>query len=318
LYEYEKEDNMENIKNKIFYTKGKKMHTKASEEYVEVELFYADDVWKGWIPIEYRRTGTSIKNEKELEEYLIQVYDFLKPDKFEKWLNEQNRFWKEEKKGATTTKTFYDGLIDGGWKSGWKCTKCQLPRNNNFARRIQDLKEYGYTIATDIKRYCSTCKKNVSHLMLIPLPRNGISGNGYEIWSPKLRKKIIKTLKSIDVYENSYRTHVLPDHKFPEIRWGEDTKTINEDNMTEKEIKDKFQLISNRRNQQKREVCRKCKQENKRGYPFGIKYYYKGEEYWDNKIPKEGKEAEKGCVGCGWYDLEKWRKELNKTILKLQ
>lgn len=52
----------------------------------------------------------------------------------------------------------------------------------------------------------------------------------------------------------------------------------------------------------------------KRGYPFGVKFYYAGSEDWDSNIPEKGKEAEKGCVGCGWYDLLKWKEELNLFI----
>ena len=103
----------------------------------------------------------------------------------------------------------------------------------------------------------------------------------------------------------------MPDHKFPEIRWGNDTKRDSLENLKDHEIQEQFQLLSNQRNQQKREVCRQCYQTDKRGYPFGIKYYYQGVEVWDSNIPKIGKAAEAGCVGCGWYDLEEWRKSLN-------
>ena len=65
--------------------------------------------------------------------------------------------------------------------------------------------------------------------------------------------------------------------------------------------------MTNQRNQQKREVCRTCFQTGKRGYPFGIKYYYFGSEDWDPNIPQKGKRAERGCEGCGWYDMAKWR-----------
>lgn len=50
------------------------------------------------------------------------------------------------------------------------------------------------------------------------------------------------------------------------------------------------------------------------GYPFGIKYYYQGEQTWYSSIPRSGKAAEKGCLGCGWYDLETWRKSLNSKL----
>jgi hypothetical protein len=47
---------------------------------------------------------------------------------------------------------------------------------------------------------------------------------------------------------------------------------------------------------------------------FGIPFFYEGSTKWDSNIPKIGKEAEKGCVGCPWYDIELWR---NKLIEKL-
>jgi len=51
---------------------------------------------------------------------------------------------------------------------------------------------------------------------------------------------------------------------------------------------------------------------------FGLNFFYAGIQKWDEKIPKIGKEAEKGCVGCGWYDIEEWRNCLNKLIKKGQ
>ena len=86
--------------------------------------------------------------------------------------------------------------------------------------------------------------------------------------------------------------------------------------MTDAEIIQKFQLLDNQRNQQKREICRKCYQERIRGTIYGINYFYKGTEQWDPAIPEKGKAAEKGCEGCAWYDIEKWRIMLNNEINK--
>mgnify|MGYP002638002316 FL=1 len=102
----------------------------------------------------------------------------------------------------------------------------------------------------------------------------------------------------------------MPDHKFPEIRWDKSTKEDNL-NLTDEEIKNKFQLLTNQRNLQKREVCRKCFQSNLRGKIFGINFFYKGNEKWEFK-EKVSKSAEKGCEGCGWYDISEWRNSLNK------
>lgn len=292
-----------------------KTHSKAAEEYVAVTYKFNNDsdfpykVWKPWIPIEYRRTGVSIKGDKSISDYIQKVYTAIASQSYSEWLKGEIHFWNTEKKNARVTRPFFDTLSD----CQWHCRQCELPNNPNFARRIQDLKELGYTIATDTSRYCPKCDKKTTHLLLLPLPRNA-SGNGYETWSPKLRSRIIKVLKNYDAYEGKTGKHLLPDHKFSEIRWDKNTKAENDDDMTDDEIKNKFQLLSNQRNEQKREACRQCLLSGKRQCPFGIKYFYKGNENWDKNIPEKGKDAEAGCIGCGWYDVEKWREELNKEL----
>ena len=63
--------------------------------------------------------------------------------------------------------------------------------------------------------------------------------------------------------------------------------------MSDEEIRKKFQLMDNQRNQQKREVRRRIFQTGKREGIFGINYFYKGGGEWGFKIPKLGKESEK-------------------------
>jgi len=293
----------------------RKKHSKASEEYVEVRFTYDNEIsfecYEWWIPVEYRRTGISIAStsEEELHEYLNIVYEQLNPANFDGWIIKQKTFW-DNKKRADVTKGFYDKLVG----FDWKCVTCDLPPNPNFARRIQDLKEFGYTLATDTNRYCKRCNANKTHIQLLPIERGGIAGSGYETWSPALRSRIIRVLGIIDVYEYKINPHALPDHKFSEIRWGGDTKGVNPDNMTDSEIKAKFQLLSNQRNQQKREVCRACYQTDKRGIIYGIPFFYHGTPEWDKSIPRTGKEAEQGCIGCAWYDVAEWRRQLIKLI----
>ena len=299
-------------KNINIVERNRKKHSKASEEYLHVRFNYPSGVWDGWVPIEYRRTGVSIKEGEtdKLFTHLNTVYEQMNPANFNFWLKKQEKFWKEEKPNAGTTKAFFDSLIKGGWQ----CVECTLPKNPNWARRIQDLKEFGYTLATDTKRYCPHCKANKTHLLLLPIERGSSSGNGYETWSPTLRKRIIQVLGSIDVYEGTYSAHCLPDHKFSEIRWDEGTKDSNPDTMSDNEIKAKFQLLTNQRNQQKREVCRTCFQTGRRGQIYGIPFYYSGNEMWDKSIPQKGKLAEKGCIGCPWYDIAEWKQQLLKIL----
>lgn len=283
----------------------RKKHSKASEEYIHVEFTYSDSEWDGWVPVEYRRTGLSIKSEEQLNKYLNEIYPQMNPSRYPAWLEKQEKFWKKNKAGAKVTKSFFDVLAEGGWKCG-----CDLPQNPNPSRRIQDIKDCGYIITTDTKRYCPKCKKNTAHWRMLPIERANNDGNGYETWSPFLRKNIMKVLEDFDVYECKKSKSCLPDHKFSEIRWDKDTKSENSDNMTDEEIRQKFQLLSNQINQKKREVCRICFQTGKRGIAYGIPYFYEGNEEWDSSIPKSGKEAERGCIGCAWYDFAEWRKHL--------
>ena len=292
----------------------RKLNTKASEEYIHVVFTYENPhiVWFGLIPVEYRRTGFSIKCEYNeiLFFHLNCIYTQLNLKRYDEWLKKQDEYWASSK--SDVTKPIFDILKDGKWH----CRNCDID-NPNFARRIQDLKEMGYTIATHINYNCPVChQKRSTRLLLLPIDRVEIAGNGYETWSPTLRKRIIKVLGGIDVYEGTPSTHLLPDHKFSEIRWDENTKAENPDNMTDDEIRAKFQLMTNQRNQQKREVFRNCFQTGKRGTIYGISYFYEGNENWDKTIPPKGKEAEQGCIGCPWYDIQKWKEHLKQLINK--
>ena len=289
---------------------NRKTHSKASEEYIQVRFIYDNNYkWEGWLPVEYRRTGVSISDTNALHEYLNLVYEQLNPTNLEDWLANQEEFQATKSKAAVT-KGFYDELVKGGWK----CVECAFPKNPNWARRIQDLKEFGYTLATDTNRPCPKCGANKTHILLLPITRGGIAGNGYETIPPALKKRILAVLGGVDVYENRKNPHSLPDHKFSEIRWDNAVKAINPVDMSEEEICNKFQLLSNQRNQQKREVCRNCFQTGQRGVTYGIPYFYEGTNVWDNKIPAIGKQAERGCVGCAWYDIAEWRKKLLQAL----
>lgn len=183
-----------------------------------------------------------------------------------------------------------------------------MPAPNNAASRVKAIKQKGYTIATR-KR-----KGYDYEFRLLPLPRGGETR--YEWWSGALKRKIVTVLGSYDAFEartDSY-DHLLPDHKFPEARWDADTPRPSLGSLSADDIRRDFQLISNQRNQQKREVCRSCYASGVRGKPFGIPFYYEGDARWPDHVPRRGKAAEAGCHGCGWYDLEKWRQALIATF----
>lgn len=290
-------------------------HLKASESYVLVEFIYLNEVWSGWIPYIYRRTGLYIETLDELVSYLKDKYDELKKENRDKWYQQEKKLWDTEYVSKTVTKPYFDAMLTGDWA----CRKCtdKITKSSNNARRIQDIKEMGYTLATNTKMFCKNCNANTTHDLLLPIDKS--EPTGYEIWSAALRKKILTTLNYYDAYEGKKMpktSYLIPDHKFSEIRWDSDTREENPDSMIKDEIKAKFQLLSNQRNLQKREICRACFNTSIRGTIFGVDYYYEGTKDWDSSIPKTGKNAEKGCIGCCWYDIETWRSNLNSVLKK--
>lgn len=298
--------------NITLYKEPRAVNTKASEEYVHVKFEYPDvqKQWDGWVPVEYRRTGVFIPAEDRegLEAHLNGLYGQMHPSNYAQWVRNQDALWNATR--SVETKEIFNTLKDGGWH----CRNCEIS-NPNFARRIQDIKEMGYTVATHLNFHCPVCGNNRStRLLLLPIDRVELAGNGYETWSKALRQRIIRVLGGVDVYENTASRTCLPDHKFSEIRWDDETKAENPETMTDQQIRDKFQLLSNQRNQQKREVCRNCFQTGNRGTIYGISYFYEGTAVWDPQIPQKGKAAEEGCIGCPWYDIARWRQSLNARI----
>ncbi|MBQ7191001.1 MAG: hypothetical protein IJR99_16475 [Kiritimatiellae bacterium] len=202
--------------------------------------------------------------------------------------------------GATVTIPIFLRLLNHCGE--WVCNK--VFHNENPQRRIQDIKESGFTLVTKFES-----GRKTYHMLL---PFDPIKSFTYEQIPAPIRRRIFAVHKGINAFTGEIAsTSCLPDHKFSEIRWDKDTPESNE-SLTEKDMLAKFQIVPESINQAKREVCRKCFQTGKRGMLNGIKFFYKGGELWDERIPKLGKEAEAGCVGCFWYDMLAWRNALHK------
>lgn len=272
-------------------------HGKASECYVHTRFRQADGFeWETYVPYVNRRAALFIDSEIELAAYLKSIKPFFAKRAIRDWSECERKKWEESK--ADVTKEFFYALLSFR-------PVTDFPENDNPARRIQDIKDAGYTIAT-LHHYIG----RKSARILLPLP---ISDEmGYETFTPQFKARVIRLLHGINAYEGRTTTPkgLIPDHKFSEIRWDKDTKAGNPMDMTDDEIIKKFQLLDNQRNQQKREVCRRCFQEGRRGVIFGLPYFYAGSEQWDPAIPAVGKNAEQGCIGCGWYDIEEWRRQI--------
>lgn len=277
-------------------------NNKASETYVRTTFIQDDGFkWDTVVPYVDRRAGLNIETEQELAEYLISIKPYFSKNAMKEWKKQE---LKRGLIGGSVTSIFFNVLLS--FKEEFE----RFPMNPNSARRIQDIKDAGYTLASvprpnGLKGY---------NRILLPLPLH--AEMGYETFTPQFKARVIRLLKERNAFEArvTAKKALIPDHKFSEVRWDDETKAENSMEMTDAEIIQKFQLLDNQRNQQKREICRRCFQEGIRGTIYGIKYFYEGDEHWDPNIPKVGKAAEKGCKGCPWYDIELWRKMLNKEL----
>ena len=276
-------------------------NNKASEKYIRVK-FVQDDgfTWNTVVPYEYRRSGLQLSSEEEIADYLQSIKHCFREEEMEKWrINEKKRGLI----GGDVTPLFFDVLLSFKEEIG------TFPQNNNPARRIQDIKDAGYTIAS-----VPNASGRETSRILLPIPL--VEGMGYETFNNQFKARVIRVLKGMNAFEAKQTTKkgLIPDHKFSEVRWESKTKADNPMTMTDADIKNKFQLLDNQRNLQKREVCRICFQTGHRGSIYGIPFYYEGTDKWDSSIPQVGKEAERGCIGCPWYDIERWRQEIKRQL----
>lgn len=279
-------------------------NNKASETYVRTTFVQNDGFkWDTVVPYVDRRASLNIESEEELAEYLVSIKPYFAKKAMASWKKQE---LKRGLIGGSVTPIFFKVLLS--FKEEFE----NFPANPNSARRIQDIKDAGYTLASvprpkGLKGY---------NRILLPLPLH--AEMGYETFTPQFKARVIRLLKERNAFEArvTAKKALIPDHKFSEVRWDDETKAENSMDMTDEEIIQKFQLLDNQRNQQKREICRRCFQEGTRGTIYGIQYFYKGNEKWDMNIPETGKAAEKGCEGCPWYDIELWRTKLNEKLNK--
>ena len=277
-------------------------HTKASERYVIVSSFESKS-WREWyLPFYYRRTNVRIDTLAELVEFIRSRRSFLSEKTVAAFKSAMKvRGAEIIGKGANVTLPIFSKLLANCGEWVWN----KDFENPNPQRRIQDIKECGFTIATKIEG------RQTYHMLL---PFDVVKAPTYETIPSRVRKAIFAALGGIDAFSGcAARISVLPDHKFPEIRWEKDTAESNE-RLSEGDMRDKFQLVPEWVNQAKREVCRKCFQTGVRGKLNGIDFFYHWGEKWPSHVPTTGTAAKVGCMGCFWYDMVAWRNALNKII----
>ncbi len=225
-----------------------------------------------------------------------------------------------EKTFNKTTKVYQAFLVLRDQE--WHCRECEYQHTGITqiagGSGIQGL-ERGTKSRSGIKiesdnHFCRTCDRTTRHDRWQGAFQTSVVGGSMP---QSFVDAVLRLFGSRDVVEKSRRQpdQLTIDHKLPRIRWDEESNALLIDyaNMDDAFIETHFQLLKKSNgtvshNLLKSRACERCYKSGKRGKPFGIDYFYSGGREW---IPPD-KQDPSGCVGCGWYDFDLWRKNLNK------
>ena len=284
---------------------------KMEDKFYEVKFKYDDNIWEGVIPSFLVYQAFQL-DDNIRDEFIAKCYEYLNPKNQENWIKISNTYWKEVLNRNFSNDQTYD-VLKALYSGIWECRVCGPVKqvNPQPSSRLRDLKKFGYVIGSK-RRHCRLCDKSTMHDILVMIKIFDISQTkSRHSISPKLAKKIKKSLNYIEVCFDVRRPEkeLIIDHKFPSQRWTSG-ETKNPNDMSDKEIHQKFQLLSNQTNLLKSRVCDRCVKEGIRGSFMGISWYYSGDEFWRG----EHKSDENGCIGCPWYDLAHWKSELKKNL----
>ncbi len=283
---------------------------KTNDEFMEVEFIYGTITWNGLLPKCLKHQGLNLTKE-EFYDSVENSYNILNPANRTKWIKESDSKWLDSKKKTQTYK-----VLKALYSGNWECRVCgPVPMANpQSASRLRDLKKKGYIIGSKRKK-CSSCDKKTTHDILVMLPKiqpQLEDGNEFRMpISEKLKERIKEVLGKKEVCFNTELSSVelIVDHKYPSQRWVT-KESSNPNNMSENDIRKKFQLLTNQTNMLKSRLCDTCVKTGKRGDFMGIKWFDEGTEDW----VEETNDKEKGCRGCPWYDLELWKKKLIEKL----
>ncbi len=190
----------------------------------------------------------------------------------------------------------------------WHCGKHELP-GTQPAKAIQIIRQNGFNIINETL-YCNICKDKTVHRKLTSTEPIKESYVRIQL-SAKIRKRVLS------IYDNTEAItmrKMVPnllevDHRFPQIRWTKNEEY--DENMSDEELKNKFQLLTREHNLWKSRYCEKCYETGLRGTFIGINFFARGNSKWDVNISNDD---EKGCYGCFWFNPDLWRISINNKL----
>lgn len=280
--------------------------SKTDNRFIQVLFTYSDgSVWDGCFPCYYPPMSIQF-DRAAIDEQLLIAYDHLAPTSIEESIQKTRKRWRK----STTSETYkvFDSLLSGRWE----CRSCGAGKiNDQPAARIRDIKKNGFIVATQ-SRTCHTCKKRQYHDILLVL--DVVAAVRPEFRKPisqLVKVRIISVLGSKDSFFDSIRpiNEFVIDHKFPSQRWSEPES--DNDNLTDQEIRDKFQLLTNQTNMLKSRLCDNCCKTGIRPDFLGIAWFFSGDQNW-----KDYSHPGSGCYGCPWFDLEEWKAKIGDSLVR--
>lgn len=187
----------------------------------------------------------------------------------------------------------------------WTCSYC-ASGSGQPAATFRGIKKKGYKFEEVSPgrwaktMYCPKCRDDRSHYKLLAkkpvLPEHQRCAI-----DDASRKRVLALLNGRDAFTGaSISSTPEIDHKVPWTRLDGD---LNIRLLSDREIKEHFQLLTREHNLLKDRMCGKCKLDNIRPPFFGIPFWYEGDEHYCGS-----------CVGCGWHDGVKWREEISKKV----
>lgn len=280
------------------------IHTKLKQEIAETTFIDGTFKFHTYVPYIDINKGVNNNSVQRAADYLRRIKKYFTQAAIKKWKAEQRKEWETKHKNKAKSKPFFDLLLSLKLEE-------ETFGNPNYASRLRDIRKLGYTLTA----IHNPKTGNYARIML-PLPTKAESK--YETVPRSVTQTLARLKRYVEAYsgERMNEKFLLADHKFPESRWDENTPQENSAKMSEEEILRKFQLLDNASNLRKKQMCESCVGSGQRPSIYGLTFFYRGKIKWDDNIPTRGKEAEEGCIGCPWYDIEEWKKQFNEKFRK--
>jgi len=217
---------------------------------------------------------------------------------------------KQRRKRLSTRATCASRLLDA-FKEGVGTWVCSHHNSNSqqSAATFREIKNLGYSFEQAKmgkwakKMHCETCGTVRSHYKLLDA-EPAFDQRGRVPITPAQRQRIIGILEGRDAFTDAtIQSTPTIDHKVPWTRLETD---VDPADLTDEEIPENYQLLTNEHNLLKDRSCTTCRTTGKRPPFLAVGFWYEGDSEYRGT-----------CRGCGWFDPQVWRDALHGAIHKV-